>query len=85
MNNEQIIRAWKDVNYRNSLSPEQLAALPQHPSGLIELNDADLQNVAGGGGFLSLSYSCSSRKICGTDNSIRTGGDNYPCGGVIYY
>jgi mersacidin/lichenicidin family type 2 lantibiotic len=43
-----IIRAWKDEEYRLSLSEEQRALLPEHPAGLIELTDADLDNAAGG-------------------------------------
>ncbi len=43
-----IIRAWKDAAYRNSLSESERALLPQNPAGLIELNDADLSGAAGG-------------------------------------
>jgi mersacidin/lichenicidin family type 2 lantibiotic len=43
-----IIRAWKDPNYRNSLSEAERAALPPNPAGAIELSDADLSTVAGG-------------------------------------
>jgi mersacidin/lichenicidin family type 2 lantibiotic len=43
-----IIRAWKDEEYRLSLSEEQRAVLPEHPAGLIELEDADLDDAAGG-------------------------------------
>ena len=42
-----IIRAWKDAQYRESLSDEQRALLPEHPAGLIELADAELETVAG--------------------------------------
>ena len=35
----QIIRAWKDESYRKSLTPEQLAELPDHPAGTIEFDD----------------------------------------------
>ena len=38
-----IIRAWKDEEYRLSLSEEQRAVLPEHPAGLIELEDVDLE------------------------------------------
>lgn len=44
-----IIRAWKDDEYRNSLSPEELAALPAHPAGFMALSDEDLGDVTGGG------------------------------------
>ena len=43
-----IIRAWKDEEYRLSLSDELQALLPEHPAGLIELEDADLGAAAGG-------------------------------------
>jgi mersacidin/lichenicidin family type 2 lantibiotic len=43
-----IIRAWKDEGYRNSLSDAERAALPPHPVGLIALTDEDLGAVAGG-------------------------------------
>lgn len=43
-----IIRAWKDEEYRQSLSSEQLQQLPENPAGLIELSDEDMSSVAGG-------------------------------------
>jgi len=43
-----IIRAWKDAEYCNSLSEAERAALPPHPAGLIALTDEDLGAVAGG-------------------------------------
>ena len=43
-----IIRAWKDEEYRNSLSEAERAALPANPAGLIALTDEDLGAVAGG-------------------------------------
>lgn len=49
------IRVWKDPEYRASLSQDQLASIPDHPAGLLELRDDDLRQVAGGGGtFFSL-------------------------------
>ena len=51
-----IIRAWKDEEYRNSLSESERAALPQHPAGEIELSDVELETVAGGGIFTVLSF-----------------------------
>lgn len=44
-----IVRAWKDETYRQSLSEEQLSALPVNPAG--ELNEAELAAVYGGGEF----------------------------------
>jgi len=51
-----IIRAWKDEEYRLSLSEEQQAMLPAHPAGLIELTDAELGAVAGGIKFPSIPH-----------------------------
>jgi mersacidin/lichenicidin family type 2 lantibiotic len=48
MSNIDIIRAWKDEEYRLSLTPEQLAALPVNPAGQMELVEAELEEVAGG-------------------------------------
>ncbi len=47
MTHEQIIRAWKDEDYRQSMSGEELSALPAHPAGLVELSDESLGNIAG--------------------------------------
>jgi mersacidin/lichenicidin family type 2 lantibiotic len=40
-----IIRAWKDIDYRNSLSE---AALPANPAGELALTEEDLGAVVGG-------------------------------------
>ncbi|MCY1081986.1 mersacidin/lichenicidin family type 2 lantibiotic [Archangium lansingense] len=54
MNKESIVRAWKDPAYRASLSPEQRTELPEHPSGVAELDDATLGEAVGGGGVLDI-------------------------------
>ena len=43
-----IARAWKDEEYRNSLTPEQLASLPPNPSGETELDEEELGSISGG-------------------------------------
>jgi len=48
MSKKDVIRAWKDPNYRKSLSPAELAALPANPAGATELTDAELGSVSGG-------------------------------------
>jgi mersacidin/lichenicidin family type 2 lantibiotic len=48
MSQENIIRAWKDENFRQQLSEKERALLPEHPAGAIELAEADLGAVAGG-------------------------------------
>ena len=47
MNKVDLIRAWKDPVYRARLSREEIAGLPDHPSGLLELDEGLLKEVAG--------------------------------------
>jgi mersacidin/lichenicidin family type 2 lantibiotic len=44
----EIIRAWKDKNFREGLSEEQRAQLPADPAGLVEIDAAQLVQVTGG-------------------------------------
>ena len=47
-----VIRAWRDEEYRNNLTPEELASLPENPAGLSVVDDSVLRSVTGGcGGF----------------------------------
>ena len=48
MSNVDVVRAWKDETYRNSLSEAERAALPPNPAGEIELAEADLSSVVAG-------------------------------------
>jgi mersacidin/lichenicidin family type 2 lantibiotic len=48
MSEQNIIRAWKDAAYRQSLSEGERARLPENPAGLIELAGAELDSVGGG-------------------------------------
>jgi mersacidin/lichenicidin family type 2 lantibiotic len=41
------VRAWKDPLYRASLSPEEAAQLPEHPSGLLEIQEQYLRDISG--------------------------------------
>src|SRR5438874_6904748 len=49
MNGLDIIRAWKDEEYRATLTEAERAALPKNPAGIVELNAADLGSVGAGG------------------------------------
>ena len=49
MDKHQIIRAWKDPEYRNSLSKEERQGLPYPPSGMNEMTDEQLDQAAGAG------------------------------------
>jgi mersacidin/lichenicidin family type 2 lantibiotic len=45
-----IVRAWKDAAYRQTLSTEELSMLPANPAGEIELSDARLEAIFGADG-----------------------------------
>ncbi len=47
-----IVRAWKDQDFRDSLSSEDRASLPANPAGMVELSDADLGKVSGGASII---------------------------------
>ena len=48
MSKLDVIRAWKDVEYRSSLPGSELGALPANPAGMIDLSEVELSAVAGG-------------------------------------
>lgn len=48
MSHQDIIRAWKNPAYRNTLSPAEREALPANPAGTIEISDETLGQFAGG-------------------------------------
>jgi mersacidin/lichenicidin family type 2 lantibiotic len=81
-----IIRAWKDEEYRLSLSEAERALLPAHPAGLIELTDAQLGAVEGGvfewvlfGLGVAVIAACYYFGICTDDGTfMRTGDDPMP-------
>ncbi len=55
------IRAWKDREYRESLSAEEMALLPENPAGQVELTEEDLLDVVGGGGGNTI---CQAASVC---------------------
>ncbi|MCP6757221.1 MAG: mersacidin/lichenicidin family type 2 lantibiotic [Fischerella sp. CENA71] len=48
MSQQDIIRAWKDEDFRNSLTEEQLSQLPENPAGILELEDEEMKDISGG-------------------------------------
>lgn len=48
MSTFDIIRAWKDAEYRKSLSIEEQRLLPEHPAGTVELTEAELGMAVAG-------------------------------------
>lgn len=59
MSRIDIIRAWKDEAYRQSLSAAERAALPANPAGAVELTEAEAAAVEG-----RLSAGCCSTCHC---------------------
>jgi mersacidin/lichenicidin family type 2 lantibiotic len=48
MSNLNTIRAWKDEEYRKSLTDAEKALLPTNPAGLVELAEEEMNQVDGG-------------------------------------
>ncbi len=60
MSNLDVIRAWRDEEYRLSLCDKQRTALPANPAGAVDLTDFELGSVAG-------AWTPASVEICHTD------------------
>ena len=60
MSTLDIIRAWKDEDFRRGLTAEQLSRLPAHPSGAIGFRDRSLEQLT------SLAWGCSPCHRCGS-------------------
>ena len=43
-----IVRAWKDEEYRRSLTETEKALLPANPAGFVELAEEEMNHVEGG-------------------------------------
>ena len=39
-----IVKAWKDEDYRDTLTSDQQAQLPPHPAGLVEFGVPELDD-----------------------------------------
>ena len=71
MSHLDVIRAWKDEEYRASLSEAERAQLPGHPAGLVELSEDDIDLAAGGTTititftvFICPTYLCTVNTVC---------------------
>lgn len=66
MSQLDIIRAWKDEQYRNSLSAEEQKLLPENPAGAIELSDEEMEQAQGGTTSITISLtgSCITFILC---------------------
>ncbi len=71
MSQYDIVRAWKDEDYLNSLSEEQRSQLPENPAGMVEISDKEMEIVAGGGKYGSKYFTKYATKAsgCGAKNT----------------
>lgn len=78
LNTVDIIRAWKDREYRLSLSERERALLPQHPAGPIELMDAETYAIAGG--YPPFAMAVSPLQLTWTESAWLDGGTDWNAG-----
>lgn len=50
MKKKQILEAWRNEEYYLSLSEEERARIPEHPSGILDIEDGILSTITGGCG-----------------------------------
>src|SRR2546423_1668711 len=80
MSKLDFIRAWKDEDYRLSLSAEERSLLPQNPAGIIDLSDSELDFVVGASTEHAQTLGC-----CGgftSDPGFCSWGCSFDCGGT---
>jgi mersacidin/lichenicidin family type 2 lantibiotic len=65
MKTSEVIRAWKDAAYRETLSEEDRSLVPQNPAGLVELTDEQLKQASGLSGIIVTTF-----RTC-TDFTVR--------------
>ena len=58
-----IVRAWKDAEYRKTLSAEELALLPENPVGAVEISEEEADEILGMGGGGS-NTCCENISVC---------------------
>jgi mersacidin/lichenicidin family type 2 lantibiotic len=76
-----IVRAWKDARYRQGLTSEQQAMLPENPIGAVELTNAELETVQGG----SFGNDQMGSYVAGGDCLISFGGGPNSCNTFAKY
>jgi mersacidin/lichenicidin family type 2 lantibiotic len=67
MSKADIGRAWKDPLYRKSLSVVELAQLPAHPAGQIELADDELNRLGPNPHTTAVTCTCTGTRQCTVD------------------
>jgi len=64
MSKIDVIRAWKDQEYRASLRDSELALLPAHPAGAVELPLDDFHSAGANENPATYPGMCSCLGIC---------------------
>jgi mersacidin/lichenicidin family type 2 lantibiotic len=65
MSRVDIVRAWKDEEYRASLTDAERASLPANPAGLVELDDEEMKKIMGAGGQQPTTTATTALRYCG--------------------
>jgi mersacidin/lichenicidin family type 2 lantibiotic len=81
MSNKKIVRAWKDANYRNSLTEAERAALPANPAGAVEIAAEELSEIGGGRPKTSYEGGCSA--LCSVGCTYETATCSGYCSNLI--
>ncbi|WP_224367797.1 mersacidin/lichenicidin family type 2 lantibiotic [Hyalangium versicolor] len=55
---KKTIQAWKDEDFRLSLTEAERAQLPANPAGIVELTDEALDSLISGGASEQLDSCC---------------------------
>lgn len=64
MKKNQILEAWRNEEYYLSLSAEERAQIPEHPSGLLNIEDDILRTITGGCGGATSKFCNDTTSIC---------------------
>jgi len=60
---KKILEAWRNEEYYLSLSAEERAGIPEHPSGLLDIEDDTLKTITGGCGTTKMG-ACPTSACC---------------------
>ena len=66
----EIVRSWKDEEYRQALAAESRTRLPEDPAGLVELTDAELGAIGGAGEDRTWGGCYSMNVVCPGSNGL---------------
>ena len=61
-----VVRAWRDEEYRNSLTEQERASLPENPAGMATVDDSSLRSITGG----AITDRCNTRFV---DSCVKPG------------